>query len=310
MDHTPVMLKEVIENLDPKAGELHLDCTFGAGGYTKAILEKGAKVIAIDRDPSAKKYADSLREEFADRFKFINSTFSDNIKYFDKDKLFDGIVLDLGVSSMQLDQPERGFSFMHEGLLDMRMGQNGKSAKDFVNQAEEEDLANTIYKYGDEIASRRIAKAIVNARVSKEISTTVELADIVRKAIGHRGGKIDPATKTFQAIRIWVNDEMEEIENFLSHAESMLKIGGRLVVVTFHSLEDKIIKEYLVGNTAKKVAKSKYAHLSALYTKEDDNSIYQLMHKKPLVPTDTEVRANPRSRSAKLRSAFKIRGIS
>ncbi len=307
MDHTPVMLQEVIENLSPKTGELHLDCTFGAGGYTKAMLETGASVIAIDRDPSAKKYADPLKAEFGDQFTFVNSTFADTGKYADKNRLFDGIVLDLGVSSMQLDQAERGFSFMHAGELDMRMGQDGKSAKDFVNNAPEEELARVIYEYGDEIASRRIARSIVAVREKEEIATTTQLAEIVRKAIGHRPGKIDTATKTFQAIRIWVNDEMEEIETFLSKASSMLTLGGRLVIVTFHSLEDKIAKEYLTKNSSKKVAKSKYAHLSPSHVaSKEEISIYKILHRKPLVPTDAEVRRNPRCRSAKLRSAIKI----
>lgn len=311
MDHNPVMLQEVIENLSPKSGELYLDCTFGAGGYTKAILETGANVVAIDRDPSAKKYADILYEQFPNQFKFVNSTFANTAHYHDSHKLFDGIVLDLGVSSMQLDQAERGFSFMHEGNLDMRMGQDGKSAKDLVNNAPEEELARIIYEYGDEIASRRIAKSIVSARETHPIETTTELAEIVRKAIGHRAGKIDPATKTFQAIRIWVNDEMDEIENFLSHAASMLTIGGRIVIVTFHSLEDRIAKEYFSKHSAKKVAKSKYAHLSPLHSGAiDDSSIYKILHKKPLVTSDAEIRRNPRSRSAKLRSAIKISEVS
>ena len=305
MDHNPVLLTEVIEALNPKMGELHLDCTFGAGGYTKAILERGADVVAVDRDPDAKRYADNLIMDYPDQLKFVNSTFASAEEYFDKEKLFDGIVLDLGVSSMQLDQPERGFSFMYEGELDMRMGQDGKSAKDFVNNAPEEELANVIYKYGDEIASRRIARAIVNARETQKIETTTQLAEIVRKSIGHRAGKIDPATKTFQAIRIWVNDELEEIENFLDKAASMLTIGGRIVVVTVHSLEDKIIKEYFKDNVAKKVARSKYAKVP-----EDEMLTYKLLYKKPLTPSDREVKANPRSRSAKLRAAIKIKEAS
>lgn len=306
-DHNPVMLKEVIATLAPKERELHLDCTFGAGGYTRGILNAGADVIAVDRDPTAEKYAEPLRAEFSNRFRFVNSNFANISNYFDKQRLFNGIVLDLGVSSMQLDQAERGFSFMHEGELDMRMGRDGKSAKDFVNNAPEQEIARVIYEYGDEIASRRIARSIVDARETKEITTTTQLAEIVRKAIGHRPGKIDTATKTFQAIRIWVNDEIEEIEGFLANASSLLTIGGKIVIVTFHSLEDKIAKDYLTKNSAKKTAKSKYAHLSPSHViKPEDSSIYQLLHKKPLVPTDDEVRCNPRSRSAKLRSAIKI----
>lgn len=306
LDHIPVMLAEVIDNLAPKAGEVHLDCTFGAGGYTKAILEKGASVVAIDRDSTAHKYAKTLEDQFGDKFRFINSNFASTKNYFDG-RRFSGIVLDLGVSSMQLDQAERGFSFMYDGVLDMRMGRDGKSAKDFVNNASEEEIARVIYEYGDEVASRRIARFIIDFRVKEPIETTTQLASIVRKAIGHRPGKIDTATKTFQAIRIWVNDEMEELREFLNQAASMLEIGGRLVVVTFHSLEDKIAKDYFASHSAKKVAKSKYAHLSPSHVDiKEDGVIYELPYKKPLVPTSAEIARNPRSRSAKLRSAIKI----
>jgi len=182
------------------------------------------------------------------------------------------------------------------------MSCSGISAKDFVNNAEEVELARVIFEYGDETASRKIAKAIVAARSNSHINTTLELAGIVRRAIGHRGGKIDPATKTFQAIRIWVNKELESLELFLDSCASLLAIGGRLVIVTFHSLEDKIVKQYLADNTAKKVARSKYSK-----EPENQSAIYKLLNKKPLVPTEKEVKLNPRARSAKLRSAIKLR---
>jgi 16S rRNA (cytosine1402-N4)-methyltransferase len=300
MSHTPVMLKEVIESLSPKAGEVHLDCTFGAGGYSKAILEKDAKLIAIDRDPNVIKFAEKLASEYDKNFEFININFAD----LDESQLkVNGIVLDLGVSSMQLDTAERGFSFMRDGDLDMRMGNHGLSAKDFVNNAKEEELARVIYEYGDEPASRKIARSIVLARVEKPISTTFELANIVRRAIGRPPGKIDLATKTFQAIRIYVNGELDALERFLEKSESLLLENGRIVVVTFHSLEDRIVKQYFAKNTAKKVARSKYSKLP-----EDTGATYKLLYKKPLVPSDQEVRINPRSRSAKLRAAIKIGG--
>lgn len=307
LDHIPVLLSEMLTSLNPKAGEEILDCTFGAGGYSKAILATGAKVTALDRDESVEKYADILKKEFKQDFTFINAKFSEINKHFTHNKMFDGIVLDLGVSSMQLDQAERGFSFMHDGILDMRMGKNGKSAQDFVNNASETDIADVIFKYGDETASRKIAKFIINARKLNPITTTLELAEIVRKAIGHRPGKIDPATKTFQAIRIWVNDEMQEIEAFFENVDSILAIGGRIVVVTFHSLEDKIVKDYLSNHSAKKVAISKYAHLSPNYKQSETNQyIYEILNKKPITPSKAEIMRNPRSRSAKLRSAIKI----
>jgi 16S rRNA (cytosine1402-N4)-methyltransferase len=294
------MLKEVIESLSPKAGEIHLDCTFGAGGYAKAILEKGAKLIAIDRDPTVTRFTENLASEYGKNFEFININFAD----IEEDQLkVNGIVLDLGVSSMQLDTAERGFSFMRDGDLDMRMGNHGLSAKDFVNGAKEEELARVIYEYGDEPASRKIARSIVLARVEKPINTTFELANIVRRAIGRPPGKIDLATKTFQAIRIYVNGELDALERFLEKSSSILLEGGRIVVVTFHSLEDRIVKQYFTKNTAKKVARSKYSKLP-----EDTGATYQLLHKKPLVPSDGEVRINPRSRSAKLRAAIKIGG--
>jgi 16S rRNA (cytosine1402-N4)-methyltransferase len=302
MDHIPVMLNEVLENLAPGIGKTYLDCTFGAGGYSKAILETGANVVAVDRDPIVSKYADALSKKFPKHFQFVNTSFADTYSYASESKKFDGIVLDLGVSSMQIDTPERGFSFMYSGEIDMRMGLDGKSAKEFLNTTQEEELARVIFEYGDERASRRIAKAIVTFRDTEEITTTTQLAQIIRKAIGHRPGKIDPATKTFQAIRIWVNDEIQQLESFLLRAESILAIGGRLVVVTFHSLEDKIVKEYFIDNTPKKIAQSKYAKNIA-----ESSAIYKLLNKKPISTSDAEIAINPRSRSAKLRAAVKIR---
>lgn len=302
MSHVPVMLNEVIEALAPKEGEVHMDCTFGAGGYSKAILAEGVKLIAVDRDASVSKYADELKSKYKDKFEFINCNFGDISE--DEFQL-DGIVLDLGVSSMQLDTPERGFSFSHDGDLDMRMGIDGKSAKDFINNAQEEEIANVIYEYGDEPSSRKIAKRIVEAREKGPIDTTFKLAEIVRRAVNRKPGKIDLATKTFQAIRIWVNEELDSLSRFLDKALSLLKVGGRIVIVTFHSLEDRIVKNYFKQFISKRVARSKYSKEPL-----NPNDKYQLLYKKPLVPTREEVRANPRSRSAKLRAAIRIGEVS
>lgn len=301
MDHVPVMLNEVIQALAPKGGELHMDCTFGAGGYSKLILNSGANLIAVDRDSSVKKYVDKLEQEYKGKIKFINCNFAD---ISEGEFKLDGIVLDLGVSSMQIDTPERGFSFTHDGDLDMRMGNDGKSAKDFVNNAKEEEIARVIYEYGDEPSSRKIARRIVEARGRAPINTTFELADIVRRAISRKPGKIDLATKTFQAIRIWVNEELDSLSRFLDKALSLLKIGGRLVIVTFHSLEDRIVKNYFKQYISKRVARSKYS--KEPLTPSD---MYQLLYKKPLIPTEEEVRNNPRARSAKLRAAIKLKEV-
>jgi len=297
-DHIPVLLKEAMDALSPCAGKIYVDCTFGAGGYSKAILDSGAKLIAIDQDPLAQKYATPLKLEYSSTFSFHQGNFAD-IKSILGGAKVDGLVLDLGVSSMQLDQAERGFSFMRDAALDMRMSSSGSTAADFVNETEESELARVIFEYGDERASRKIAKFIVEEREREPIMTTARLAGIVRRAVGFRPGKIDFATKTFQAIRIWVNDEMGALERFLSQAEDMLNDKGRLVVVTFHSLEDRIVKRYLQERTDKRVARSKYA------TPLQSNAPFELLLKKALKPTDAEIKQNPRSRSAKIRAAVR-----
>lgn len=296
--HIPVLLDEAIKALAPKPGELHVDCTFGAGGYSKALLERGANVISIDQDPSAENYAADLKLKYPDNFTFHHGNFA-NIKNILGNKRVDSLVLDLGVSSMQLDQAERGFSFMRDAALDMRMSRKGKTAADFVNETDETELARVIFEYGDERASRKIAKFIVEAREKEPITTTLRLAEIVRKAVGFRPGKIDFATKTFQAIRIWINDEMGALEKFLVQAEDVLNDKGRLVVITFHSLEDRIIKKYLQERTEKRVARSKYA------APIQSSAPFELLLRKALSPTGAEVKSNPRSRSAKIRAAMR-----
>ncbi|MCZ6913579.1 MAG: 16S rRNA (cytosine(1402)-N(4))-methyltransferase RsmH, partial [Rickettsia endosymbiont of Ixodes persulcatus] len=255
--HIPVMLNAMLANLAPKDGESYLDCTFGAGGYSKAILEScDCYVTALDRDPNVIKRAERIKQNYGTRFDFIETNFADSFAKL-KEKKFDGIVLDLGVSSMQLDIADRGFSFLHDSPLDMRMSGQGLSAEKFINTAEEKELADIIYKYGDESFSRRIAKRIVEYRKTARIDSTGKLAEIVRSSIGFRKGKIDPATKTFQAIRIYINDELRELERFLANVQNILNKDGRLVVVSFHSLEDRIVKNFFKENSEKPVARSK-----------------------------------------------------
>ncbi|WP_347938887.1 16S rRNA (cytosine(1402)-N(4))-methyltransferase RsmH [Rickettsia oklahomensis] len=298
--HIPVMLNEMLANLAPKDGESYLDCTFGAGGYSKAILEScKCYVIALDRDPHVIKIAERIKQNYGIRFDFIETNFADCFTKL-KDKKFDGIVLDLGVSSMQLDIADRGFSFLHDSPLDMRMSGQGLSADTFINTVKEKELADILYKYGDEHFSRRIAKRIVEYRKTVRINSTGKLAEIVRSSIGFRKSKIDPATKTFQAIRIYINDELRELERFLANVQNILNKDGRLVVVSFHSLEDRIVKNFFKENSEKLVARSKYAKD---YTVINPNKWLKIITNKVLAPSDKEVALNIRARSAKLRAA-------
>ncbi len=234
--HYPVFLCEIIENLQPQHGKKYLDCTFGAGGYTKAILDtSNCFVKALDQDPTVYKYAEKLGTKYKERFEFIQGNFA-NIKELSRGERYDGVVVDLGVSSMQLDEKERGFSFMRDGNLDMRMSSSGYSAADFIASASEEEMAEVIYKYGEEVQSRQIAKMIVQERQKEPITTTVRLAEIVRKSMHYRKSKIDPATKTFQAIRIYINKELENLESFLANLNDILNPGARVLIVSFHLL--------------------------------------------------------------------------
>lgn len=303
--HIPVMLKEVITALNVESGKTYLDCTFGAGGYSSAILERAdCKLYAIDRDPEVKKYADILNEKYQDKFKLITGNFSDFKALLVKEGVekIDGIVMDIGVSSMQIDQGERGFSFAKSGPLDMRMSQDGVSAADFVNNYSESEIANVIYNYGGERRSRRIASAIIRERSIEPITTTNKLADIVRSVVPKGKSKIDPATRTFQAIRIWVNDELEQLKKALKQAEEILNIGGRLVVVSFHSLEDVIVKQFLKEKSGKNESVSRYMPM----TESEDNITFKLLKSKAIAPSEEEVSANIRSRSAKLRAAIRV----
>lgn len=305
--HIPVMLPEVVAALMPKDGEIYVDGTFGAGGYSRAFLESAdCTVIAIDRDPAAQARAQAMSAEFGKRFLFIAGRFGDALELVRAAgfKQVDGLVLDIGVSSAQIDDPARGFSFRFDGALDMRMdnGGDGETAADIVNGYKEEDLANLIYKYGEERLSRRIARRIVAERAEAPIESTKRLADIVRAVVpSSPKDKSDPSTRTFQALRIAVNDELGELERALSAAEILLKEGGRLVVVSFHSLEDGIVKTFLYERSGKKAAPSR--HLPA--APPEAPPTFTLSPRKPLSPSDDEIRINPRSRSARLRGAVR-----
>ncbi len=302
--HKPVMLPEVLRNLAPKKNEVYLDATFGAGGYSRAILEScECKVYAIDRDPSTVMLADALARDFPGRFLLLAGNFGDMLSLLAAEGVskIDGIVMDIGVSSMQIDQAERGFSFKNDGPLDMRMSQQGVSAQMLVNQLPEKELADMIYEYGEERASRAIAKAIVAEREVTTILTTGHLADVVRKVV--RGGEIDPATRTFQALRMKVNDELGELERALADAPQLLNAGGRLIVVTFHSLEDRIVKRFL---RPPQRATSRH-DMAALVESEHDagRTPFDLPFKKAILASDEERKTNPRARSAKMRVAIR-----
>ncbi|MCJ8190663.1 16S rRNA (cytosine(1402)-N(4))-methyltransferase RsmH [Sphingomicrobium aestuariivivum] len=291
--HLPVLLAEVVRELKIEEGDRIVDGTFGAGGYTKAILEAGAgEVIGFDRDPDA---IAAARERVPDeRLTLVAATFSQMGEQVEGQ--VDGVVLDLGVSSMQLDQAERGFAFKQDGPLDMRMSQEGMSAAEFVNTAPEAELARVIKLYGEEPRARRVAAAIVKAR---PLSRTGELADVVRKTLGyHKGMKTDPATRTFQGIRIHLNAELEELEKGLVAAEKILKPGGRLAVVSFHSLEDRIVKKFLRERSGNRPQGSR--HLPQV--EAGPPATFEEVSK-AIAPSETEMLENPRARSSKLRAA-------
>ncbi len=296
--HVPVLLEEVIAALDPQPGDVVIDATFGAGGYTRALLDRGATVHAFDRDPDAiaagQRWAET--RESPSRLVLHPHRFSEMLDVMTSvgPARVDGVVMDIGVSSMQLDQAHRGFAFSADGPLDMRMSQDGASAADFLNTADEKAIADVLYTYGEERQSRRVARAIVAAR---PLETTGELARIVRKALGHKPhDKKDPATRTFQAVRIHVNGELDELSAGLSAAESLLREGGRLAVVSFHSLEDRIVKRFLREASSTPSA-SRHVPLAA----QDDPVFSQVS--KAIKPGEAELERNPRARSSVLRHA-------
>ncbi len=298
--HIPVMGREAVDMLAPRVGGIYLDATFGAGGYSRAILDSaGTRVIGIDRDRTAIAAGFALVERSQGRLTLIEDRFSNLSKICAAQGIdaVDGIVMDVGVSSMQIDEGERGFSFRLDGPLDMRMSHDGPTAADVIATASEADLANIIYIFGEERHSRAVARAIIAARKETPITTTRALAEIVSKVVWSKPGEIHPATRTFQALRIFINEELDELHLALAAAERMLKPGGRLAVVSFHSLEDRIVKNFLsergkAGGGSRHLPDTPKAAPS-----------FDILTKRPVTPDDDEIAANPRARSAKLRAA-------
>lgn len=300
MSHIPVLLDEVVAALAPAENEIYVDGTFGGGGYTKAFLEAAScRIIALDRDLEAIERG----QELASRYRgltLLPGCFGDMADLLSADAVgpVAGVVLDIGVSSFQIDQDERGFSFMRDGPLDMRMGQVGPSAADIVNLMTEADLANVIFRLGEERQSRRIARLIAERRLEQPIQTTLELADIVEEAVGGRRGKrTHPATLTFQALRMFVNDELGELARGLAAAERILAPGGRLVVVTFHSLEDRLVKRFFRERSGADAGGSRYRPEKTVQSAPS----FELINRKAIEPSEAECKANPRARSARLR---------
>ena len=286
--HEPVLVPETVALLEPSRGGLFVDCTIGLGGHSRALLEAGAdRVLGLDRDPDALHLAANELKDFGDRLELVHADYRDLLQVLDERRIGDisGALADLGVSSMQLDSAGRGFSFQRDEPLDMRMDRTaGETAAERLADVEEEDLANVIFQYGEERHSRRIARAVVRARDASPILTTGQLAQIVRRAIPVRGyQRIDPATRTFQALRIWVNQELDGLDAFLQTASRRLLLGARLAVIAFHSLEDRIVK-----HTFRALAHGEAA--------------FRVMTKRPIEAGDDEVARNPRARSAKLRA--------
>ena len=290
--HEPVMVAEVLDHLAPARGGIFVDCTVGYGGHAKAMLDAGAAtVIGFDRDPSALAEARTALAAYGPRVTLFHTDYRRLDDVLDEQKIgaVDGLLADLGVSSMQLDSPGRGFSFRRDEPLDMRMDTTtGPTAADAIRDADERTLADVIYEFGEDRHARRIARAITGARVRTPIATTGQLADIVRRAVPRKGySRIDPATRTFQAIRIWLNRELEGLDQFLIRAAKRLAPGGRMAVISFHSLEDRVVKHTLRALQA------------------DDAAGITVRTKRPVVPTEAEIERNPRARSAKLRAAEK-----
>jgi 16S rRNA (cytosine1402-N4)-methyltransferase len=301
--HIPVLAHEFLHYLSPRDGGIYVDGTFGAGGYTRAILAAAdCKVIGIDRDQSAIARGADLVEEAKGRLTLIEDRFSDLdvVARGAGHESVDGVVLDIGVSSMQLDEAGRGFSFRYDAPLDMRMGRSGYSAADLIASASERDLAAIIATLGEERFARGIARTIVRARAEQPIATTKELVSIIERVVHARPGQIHPATRTFQALRIFVNEELTELAVALGAAERILKPGGRLVVVSFHSLEDRIVKTF-IADRSKQVAGSRHAP-----ERRGPQPTFAALTRKPVTASEQELADNPRARSAKLRAAERI----
>ncbi len=306
IEHKPVMLNEMLDWLAPKEGGIYVDGTFGAGGYSRAILKTAnCKVYAIDRDPSTKRFAELLEKEFPNRFVWILGNFADMCELLASHGVnnVDGIVLDLGVSSMQLDIAERGFSFRNDGALDMRMSSEGISAADVIASAGIDELADIFYYYGEEKAARRVARAIDVARKTQPITRTLQLAEIIRGAIPSKQGKTHPATRSFQGLRIYINQEFDAIESALFAAEKLLGASGKLIVVSFHSLEDRIVKRFTHSRCGKLGEHSR--HVPELRDKFRKNAVnapsFFLPKPEKRTANEKELKINPRARSATMR---------
>jgi 16S rRNA (cytosine1402-N4)-methyltransferase len=300
--HVPVMLTEVLDALAPRDGALYVDGTFGLGGYTRALLETAqCKVCGIDRDPQAIAAGAVLAAQHPGRLELFNGRFGDMERLLTARGVtqVDGVALDIGVSSPQIDEPARGFSFRNDGPLDMRMGTDGPTAADIVNTADEADLADIIERYGEERFARRIARAIVTARTQQPITRTVQLAEIVRGVVRRTADGIDPATRTFQALRIYVNDEIGELQRGLAAAQRLLVPGGRLAVVSFHSLEDREVKSFLKRRSGGDESVSRHLPVRASRCAPS----FKLLTRRAVRPGDSETGSNPRARSARLRAA-------
>ena len=298
--HVPVLLHEAMDALDPRAGGVYVDGTFGGGGYTRALLDRGARVIALDRDPSAIRAGETLKASSGGRLELVEARFGelDEVAKRIGVDAVDGVVLDIGVSSMQLDEAARGFSLRFDAPLDMRMGSSGRSAADILRDEDEATIADILFHFGEERAARRIARAIVADRETKPFTSTLELAGMIaRVAPARRGELTHPATRAFQALRIAVNDELGELARGLFAAELLLKPGGRLVVVTFHSLEDRIVKQFLAGRSGRGRAASRRLPGEPA----EAEPTFEVPRGQPIDASEAETHANPRSRSAKLR---------
>ncbi len=301
--HVPVLLAEVLDILRPRPGALYVDGTFGAGGYAERLLAADCRVYGIDRDPEAIRRGAALANRYPGRLDLLEGRFGDMERLLAARGVtrVDGVALDLGISSPQVDTPARGFSFRHDGPLDMRMGRDGETAADVVNSRDEAELADIIFCYGEERHARRIARAIVEARRQKPITRTFELADLVRRVVRRTTDGIDPATRTFQALRIYVNDELGELRRGLAAAERLLAPGGRLAVVAFHSLEDREVKTFLRLRSGAGDGGSR--HLPVAPTTQTRAPSFTLLSRRAIRPSEAEITRNPRARSARLRGA-------
>ena len=294
------MVQKVLELLAPQDNSNYIDATFGAGGHTRELLNVSSKcrVIGIDRDPNVKVFADHLQEKFPNRLQFINAKFSE-IKNFVENQIISGVLFDIGVSSMQINNPERGFSFMKDGPLTMTMGNNAISAYEVVNKYSEAKIASILLQYGEERQADKIAQVICKHRKNSPITTTLELAELVKSVVPKRG-KIHPATLTFQAIRVFVNDELKELEIGLKDAIEFIGVGGKIVIITFQGLEDKIVKDIFKEYTYK-------SHVNKFKVQETNDKSFENLTKNVLKPSKSEIKRNPRARSAKIRAIIRTK---